>query len=164
MRRRRWLIFGVVTLLVIGAGVAITRTSRFQKWYNPPVLILPQDGEVVEVRASLRDFQGIFTAVPEFRVPTDHVPDILGWLRPADYNRKPWPLNRIDELGEVVIRTRVGEEFRLRFYWTGKNGVVFTRDGVYQFYGCGQNDSGAWIDGGQTLCNAVRRASEAAGK
>ena len=55
MRRRRWLILGVVTLLVIGAGVAITRTSRFQKWYNPPVLILPQDGEVVEVRASLSD-------------------------------------------------------------------------------------------------------------
>ena len=163
MRRRRWLIFGVVTLLVIGVGVAITRTSRFQKWYNPPVLVLPQDGEVVEVRASLRNFQDVFSAVPEFRVPTDHVPDILGWLRPADYNRKS-RLDRIDELGEVVIRTRVGEEFRLRFYWTGKNGVVFTRDGVDQFYGRGRNDSGASIDGGYTLCNAVRRASEAANK
>ena len=110
MRRRRWLILSVVTLLVIGAGVAITRTSRFQKWYNPPVLVLPQDGDVVEVRASLRDFQGIFTAVPEFRVPTDHVPDILGWLRPADYNRKS-RLDRIDELGEVVSARGSGKSF-----------------------------------------------------
>jgi len=41
---------------------------------------------------------------------------------------------------------------------------VFTGDGVDQFYGRWEDNGGRGIDGGLTLCSAVRRASEAAHK
>src|SRR5262245_65589068 len=118
------------------------------------------------MKASLREWQSLWNspAIDEFVVPTEYVPIILDWLRPAEYNREPWPLDRTDELGEVVIRTKAGEEFRLRFYWTGKNPVVFSRDGVDQFYGRWEDNGGHGIDGGLRLRNAVRKASEAAGR
>jgi hypothetical protein len=166
VRRRRWLMLAVGTLVVIGLAVAITRTPRFQKWYDPPTFALPQNSEVAEMRASLREWQsfGNSPAIDEFVVPAEHVPVILDWLRPAGYNREPWRLDWTDELGEIVIRTKAGDEFRLRFYWTGKNPVVFSRDGVDQFYGRWEDNGGRGIDGGVSLRNAVRQASKAAAR
>jgi hypothetical protein len=62
-------------------------------------------------------------------VPTEHVPVIMGWLRPAEHTREPWTLSPWDELGQIVIRTRDGQELRVQFYWAGKNPAVLTPNG-----------------------------------
>ena len=172
MRVKRWIIFASALLFVFVIGFAITRTTSFQKWYNPPTFYLPQDEDVVEMRASLHVFLGVDPAIPEFTVPAEHVHIILDWLRPAEYNRKPWPLDRLDELGKIVILTKSGEEIQLRFFDTGVNPVMFTSDGIDQFYGKSETykikinangdeiDKG--IDGGFKLYHAIRKASEAA--
>jgi hypothetical protein len=123
-------------------------------------LLLPPDDDVIELRASLREFEGAHTSVPEFVVPPEQIATILEWLRPPKYNTETWPLNRIVELGELIIRTRSGEELRLRFYWTGKNPVVYSRDGIDQFYGKWLDNDGRGMDGGMCLYNAVWKASE----
>jgi hypothetical protein len=162
MRRRRfWLVLGIGILLAAGLTVAVVRMPRFQKWYNPPVLVLPADNEVTEVRASLREFQGLFPAAPEFTVPTEHVPVVLGWLRPAEHFPDRWNAYPIDEMGSVVIRTRDGREMRLVFYWTGKNGVMFTPNGEDQFFGRGIDPKGRYVDGGMCLRYAIEEAFKA---
>ena len=160
--RWRWLALVVVLLVVGGGALAVIRSPRFQKWYDPPVLILPADEEVAEVRASLRASQVGFEEIPEFVVPPEHVPAVLGWLRPPRYEPHPPIFPEYDELGAVVIRTRSGQELLLRFYWAGKNPAVVTRDGVDHFWGRGVNDEGRPCDGGVGLGNAVREAPRAA--
>ena len=160
-RMRPWrlcLALGIGITLVAVLTVAIVRTPRVQKWYSPPVLHVPADDEVVEMRASLRGSQVGFEAVPEFVVPEEHVAVILSWLRPAEYIQEAWPLDMLDELGEVAIRTRSDGELRLRFYWAGKNPAVLTADGINQFYGRGVNVEGSPVDGGIRLGKAVREA------
>ena len=123
--------------------------------------MLPNDDEVAEVRASLREFQNIFLSVPEFVVPVEHVSIILGWLRPTIYVRKPWSLDRNDELGEIIIRTNAGQEFRLRFYFTGKNPAILTAGTEDQFYGRGHSNEGWPVDGGMQLRLAVENSHKA---
>jgi hypothetical protein len=162
MRRRRFrLVLAIGILLAAGLTVGVVRTPRFQKWYSPPVLALPADNEVAEVRASLREFQGAFPSTPGFVVPPEHVPIVLDWLRPGQYLWKRWNPLPGDELGEVVIRMIDGREIKLVFYWTGKNGVVFTPDGEDQFIGCGINSEGRDVDGGMCLRNAIEEAYKA---
>jgi hypothetical protein len=160
-RRRFQLVLGIGILLAAGLTVGVARSARFQKWYSPPVLALPTDSEVAEVRASLREFQGAFPATPEFVVPPEQVPIVLDWLRPGEHLRKRWNPLPGDELGEIVIRTIDGREIRLVFYWTGKNGVVFTLEGENQFIGRGINSKGRCIDGGMCLWNAIEEAYKA---
>ena len=76
MRRNRWLAVGLVTLVALALGVAVICLPQFQKWYQPPVLVLPQDDDVAEVRASLREFKvlGDESTIPEFVVPKAEVP------------------------------------------------------------------------------------------
>jgi hypothetical protein len=162
MRRRRvYLVLGIGLLFAAGLTVAVVRTPWFQNWHNPPALALPADNEVAEVCASLRKFQVAFSAVPEFIVPAEHVPVILSWLRPAEFRGERWNPLAVDELGEVVIRTRDGREIRLEFYWTGKNGVMFTPDGKDQFFGRGIDHAGRYVDGGMCLRNAIEEAFKA---
>jgi hypothetical protein len=89
-RRRAILVLGVAVLLTAGVGLAV----RYRKLYAPPVLALPADDEVVEMRASFRRAPA-GKAVPQFVVPADHVPLILEWLRPGEYVREPRPLDRL---------------------------------------------------------------------
>jgi hypothetical protein len=163
MRRRRLLILGVAALVAFAVWVAITRTSRYPFWYKPPVIALPNDDDVAELRASLRGHSD-WAAVPEFTVPVGHVPRVLDILRPGDFCRDGSWLSPHCELGEVVIRTRAGEEMRLRFYWTGKNPVVFTADGAHQYFGNSRNPDGSWMDGGIALYTCLKAASEDAAR
>jgi hypothetical protein len=173
MRHKRWFLLVAVLLITLFAGIAITRTTRFQKWYQPPTFYLPADDEVAEIRASLKESEVSWPGISEFKVPADHVPGILDQLRPAKYNSEPWELGRINvELGEIVIRTKSGEEIRLHFYDAGVNPVLFTSDGVDQFFGKvesyklknGEHEFDKGVPGGLKLSNLVRRATEAAKK
>lgn len=157
-RRWRWLAIVVTVLVVGGVTLAFINSSRFQKWRNPPVLVVPADEVVVEVRASLRASQIGFEMIPEFVVPPEHVPIILAWIRPAKYIRNPWELQFLDELGEVVIGTKNGRELRMRFYEAGKNPAVITAGNEDQFYGRGIDDEGRSCDGGIGLGIAIRDA------
>lgn len=162
-RRWRWLAFLIGGLVVGGVGVAILTSPRFQKWYNPPVLVVPADDEVSEVRASLRGVTGLgVPETPEFVVPADRVPLVMRWLRPAAYESHPPIFLDYDELGEVRIRTRDGRELRLRLFWAGKNPVVLTTDGIDFFWGASrQSESGNWLDGGMGLAHEIREAADA---
>ena len=165
--KRRWSWLCVVAVLP-GVGciaVVVVRSPRFQKWRNPPVFALPADGEVAEMRASLRGSQTLFDAILEFVVPPQHVPLVLDWLRPGEYIQEPWRLDLLDELGEVIIRTRDGRELRLQFFDAGKNPSVLALDGENQFYGRGGVvDFGGdphSVAGGLGLGIAVREANKA---
>jgi hypothetical protein len=166
MRRQRSLLFVVAALILTGGfAVAIARSPRFQKWCNPPILALPLDGEVTEMRAGLYGSQALFDSIPEFVVPPDHVPVILGLLRPGKYIQEPWQLDLLNQLGEVVLRSSNGRETRLRFFDAGKNPAVLTLDGENQFYGRGGIvDFGGdphSVAGGLSLGIAVREAYKA---
>jgi hypothetical protein len=154
-RRRACLLISVAVLLTTGTALAV----RFRKWYAPPVLALPADDEVVEMRASLRPSPA-GKAAPQFVVPADHVPLILEWLRPGEYVRAPLPLGRLDELGEVAIRTKSGRELWLWFYAAGQGPavVVCAPGGEDQFYGRGVDGEGRPVDGGLRLRKAVEDA------
>jgi hypothetical protein len=93
-------------------------------------------------------------------VPAEHVAGVLYWLRPGEYVSQP-PIFPQDELGEIWIKTKSGREFRLRFYWAGKNPAVFTFDGTDHFWGNDEDEKGEWHDGGSRLALAVRKAFEA---
>jgi hypothetical protein len=161
--RWRWPVLIVAIFVVSGVGLSVVRSPNFQKWYNPPVLLVPADDEVVELRASMRASQVFFEPIPEFVVPPEHVPAVLGWLRPLEYVSDPPIYPEHDELGEIVIRAaRSGQELRLRFYWAGKNPAVVTRDGMDHFWGRGVDDQGRPRDGGSCLGNAIREANKAA--
>jgi hypothetical protein len=161
MRRDRLLIIlGVVALLVGGVTYAVLSNDRFQKWYRPPIVDLPSDEDVLEMRASLLESEVGFPHTPEFVVPRGHVPDILHWLRPGEYVPNP-PIFPQQELGELQIRSKSGRELHLRFYWAGKNPAVYTFDGTDYFWGNGEDEHGRWVDGGIRLGKAVQAAFEA---
>lgn len=139
-RKRVWQAASVIVAIGIVAG--ITQFPSIQRTLHPPVLSILSDDEVTELRASLCESKGGIgddKPLPEFVVPEKHVPLILHWLRPAKYESRPPIFPESDELGEVVIKNRSGEEMRLRFFFAGHNPVVFTPDGVNYFYG--------WNDG-----------------
>jgi hypothetical protein len=155
MRRRR--VYRVISLAVLLAGVALA--VGLHRRFFPPVLPLPADDAVVEMRASLRPSRA-GKAVPQFVVPADHVPLILEWLRPGEHVRGPLPLERLDELGEVAIRTKSGRELWLWFYSAGRGPavIVCTPDGEDQFHGRGTDGEGGPVDGGLRLRKAVEDA------
>jgi hypothetical protein len=160
--RWRWLVLLIAILAVGVVLLPVVRSPRFQKWYNPPVLLVPADDEVAEVRASLWASPVALEPIPEFVVPPEHVPVVLGWLRPLEYVSNPPIYPEHDEFGELVIRTRSGQELRLRVFWAGKNPAVVTSDGVDHFWGRGIDDEGRPRDGGSCLSNALRAANRAA--
>ena len=57
-----------------------------------------------------------------------------------------------------MIATKDGNETKLVFYWTGKNGVVFTRNGEKLFGGRGIDADGHYIDGGMCLRHVIVEA------
>jgi hypothetical protein len=167
--KRRQVILVIVAFVIV-AGTAIVveviRSPQVQKRLHPPVLVIPSDEEVTEVRASLRDTFGDhpgFAPVPEFVVPAEHVSNILGRLRPAEYARNPPILPGQEPFAEVIIRTQDNRELRLLCFWTGHNPVAFTVDRVDYFYG--RHDRGPpAIDGGAQLGLAIETASKSARK
>jgi hypothetical protein len=145
--RRRWACLAAV-LLAAGAALA----ARLHKRHSPPALALPAADEVAEMRASLRPSRA-GRAVRDFSVPAGNVPLILEHLRPAEHLREPWPLERLDELGEVAIRTKAGRVLWLWLYRAGRHRLVIvcTPDGQEQFFVQGS-------DGGLRLRKAVEDA------
>ena len=158
MLRRRWVLVGVAW--VIAATLVILLLPN----RTPPVLAIPADEEVVEVRASIRESEFGFGPTPEFVVPAEHVSIILGHLRPPEYMRKNWNLEWLTEVGYVVVRSRDGRELKVRFFEAGHNPAVFTVDGANQFYGWSDpnaKDVGgtpAVQDGGIVLGLAIEKA------
>lgn len=155
------LVLSVGVLLTAGMPLALTHMPRLQKRYNPPALILPAENEVIEMRASLREFKGRFQEIPEFEVPAGFVPGILAWIQPGVRTSDRWALHAQDELGEVFIRTHDGRDLRLRFYWAGTNPPVLTPNGKDTYWGRGVNHDGYAIDGGMRLGYEVKSAHEA---
>jgi hypothetical protein len=161
LRRKRFILMaGTATLLIAGVVFAVVSNPRFQKWYRPPVAIVPSVDDVAEMRATLLDSQVGFQRTPEFVIPADRVGVILHWLRPGEYVSQP-PIFPHDELGEIWIQTKTGREFHLRFYSAGKNPAVYTFDGTDYFWGNAEDEQGHWVDGGIRLGKAVREAFEA---
>src|SRR5205085_4892389 len=117
--RRITVALAVSALLLAVVIVVLVRTPRLQEWVSPPVLDLPGDDQVIEVRASLREFRGL-AALPEFTVPPAMAARVGGWLRPTRYVPNPEPLAPDDLIGEVRVRSNAGHEIRLEFYWTGR--------------------------------------------
>lgn len=148
MRRGLFAIGIAAFVVAIGAGAAIL--SDAPRRPALPRLALPAVGEVVKMRASLREFEGS-PAIPDFEVPADQIAPVLSWLEPAEPPAEPWPLDPAFELGEIRIRTRAGADLRLRFYWTGKNPAVFTPNGRDVYHGRAKGRDGDWIDGGVSL-------------
>ena len=156
-RRRAILVLGVAVLFAAGVDLA----ARHRKRYYPPVLALPADDEVVEMRACFRRAPA-GKASRQFVVPDDHVPRILEWLRPGEYVRETLPLDRLQELGELGIRTKSGRELWLWFYSAGQGPAVIVcdPDGEDQFHGRGTDREGRPVDGGLGLRKAVEDALE----
>lgn len=136
----------------------------------PPALAIPADDEIAEVRASLYDSALGFKEIPEFVVAPEHVPIILGHLRPAEYIRDRWNLEMLPEVGHVAIRSRDGSELKIRFFTAGHNPAVLTVDGANLYYGWsdGIDRSGSAPppahDGGVALGIAIEKAFKSAKK
>jgi hypothetical protein len=158
MRRKLFPVICGAIVILAAIGAVIIQISVFQKRREPPVLQLPADEEVAEMRASLLEFRGLRPAVPEFVVPKDRVAGILQWLRPAEAARYPTPFQPIDEMGMVVIRVQDGRELRLRFYWTGQSAVMFTPNDIDQYEGSVEGN-GDFFDGGMRLRGLILKAA-----
>jgi len=126
----------VAVLSLVGVTAAwVIRVPPFRKHREPQDLTIPPDAEVSEVRISLsKHCFGQDRPIDEFVVPKEHIPVIMGWLRPSAYVREPWRLDLLAG-GEAVIKTIDGREARVRFYDAGVNPAVLTTEGVDQFYG-----------------------------
>lgn len=127
------------------------------------MLIIPADVEVAEVRASVRGADYEKWLVPEFAVPEEHIPVILGWLRPVEHIVEPWRLDWLSQWGEVTIVTRSGSNLRLRFYDAGSNPAVITENGVDQFWAADYSGDGRFY-GSRGMFLAVRAAYRASKK
>jgi hypothetical protein len=166
MRRKWLLVLGLLIVTVTALAIVIVRTPRFQKWYRPPVFVLPAADEVAEMRASLNHRE--FTdgpPVPEFVVPAEHVPAILAELQPAeslrDFSAKQFEF--YGQMGEITIRTKAGGVVHLRWCWWGKNPVAFTPNGEDYFLGRRVDENGHLVgDGGMRLYSVVQKAREVA--
>jgi hypothetical protein len=166
--RRRWIL---LVLLVGSAAVALTvvlvRSPRFQKWYRPPVLVLPEADEIAEMRARAFHVEAWpwTEATQEFVVPPAHVPHLLHWLRPSQYAGYEFSVNADNPIYpvscEILIRTQSRLELRLVCREWGKNPVAFTPNGEDYFLGDAVDEDGRYI-GGIGLHIAVRNAHDAA--
>lgn len=160
--RRAAMLVSFITLAAI--GVTLT-TFRTRKSHVPPSLSLPAASEVTQMTARMVESEFVqnelgFPKVPEFVVPNDNVAKILMWLQPNAYAENPMAVPR-EQIGEVSITDRVGQQVRLKFYWTGHNPTCFTLDGSSYFWGRPVNERGSadFFDGGITLGNAIRNAA-----
>ena len=163
MKRILKLLFVAVAAVPLAAvvlGLVIAGASRLQQRAVPPMLELPDEMEILEMRASVKEFQGAYPSLPEFTVPPDYVPMILSWLRPAKVSEHRWTMLGIDEVGEIVIRIKNGDELRLRFFSIGKNPALITPDGTAQYLGRGENDRGDDVDGAMCLRHIIELAFE----
>jgi hypothetical protein len=131
-RRRLLIVVGVIVVAIVLLLGAILSPPQFLK---RPTLILPEAGEVAEMRASLRKLDSDREEVPEFVVPTEHVPRILRWLRPTEYDPRQRDGPHLDELGSIRIWSKSGDEVSIRFYSFGVNPAVLTANGADYFGG-----------------------------
>ena len=162
MQRRR---FVVLTLLGFLTGVGIFVVwPQFRAKRPRPVAELPRASEIAEIRASLLKVDDIgLSATPEFVVPEKYFASILVLLQPAAHEPGGIPRTwRFDQLGEVIIRDRSAQVFRIKFYWAGHNPVLFAINDTDFFWGNIPGGNADFFDGGISLCAAVRKASEEA--
>jgi hypothetical protein len=158
MKRRTRILIAVLAILNLSIVIYIIVTStRFQKWYRPPIADLPAVDEIVEMHARLFQSKVGYKETPEFLVPRDQIPAILLWLSPNMYEPAP-RIHSTDEFGSLSIRTKSGELLQLRLFWTGQNPVMFTFDGMDFFWGNTHNAS-AWVDSGMRLEMLIQEAN-----
>ncbi|WP_227254762.1 hypothetical protein [Frigoriglobus tundricola] len=139
----------------------------------PEVLALPTVEQIAEMGAGVPPIAGFgIDPISEFIVPHQHVPDILFWLWPGERDR--YSVSEGVEKGvycrvaDILIRTKDGNELRLRCHDWGCNPVAFTAHGKDYYLGRRSDQTGepepAKIDGGVELCFAIKRAHEAQAK
>jgi hypothetical protein len=125
------------------------------------------------MRASRPTIEGFGSKpIPEFVVPSEHIPKILFWLLPGEPDR--YSVSGGVESGiyfhvaDIVIHTKDGRELRLRCHDWGCNPVAFTPNGKDYYLGHSGDEKGehgqAGIDGGARLYNAIKKAHEARAK
>lgn len=135
-----------------------------------PALNLPTADQIVEMRVSAPGQEGWdMEAIPEFVVAAEYVPKILFWLSPAEPDR--FSVSRGVERGihfhvaDIVIRTKDGDELRLRCHDWGCNPVAFTANGKDYYLGHSGDEKGnvpeGCIDGGMKLYTAIKKAHQA---
>ncbi|MCI0701910.1 MAG: hypothetical protein L0241_12585 [Planctomycetia bacterium] len=136
-RQRRLLVIGGCFLPVAVLAGLVVSTPQFQKWVWPPVLVLPPADEVVEMRASIRgSSEWGRKEIPEFVVPSEHIPLIIRWLQPARYDGEPGRRILPDEweIGQICLKSKDGQEVRIRVYDFGKNPAMLTTNGEDYFW------------------------------
>ena len=119
---KRWWIGGVGFAAVILCWI-IFRTQPAK-----PVSF-PVDGDVIRMTAALSGKVWGDQAIPEFEIPATYFPRLLAVFRPAIQNNYPavWDDPAI---GTLKIKNRMGEEFVVRFGFSGKNVLCYNFNGV----------------------------------
>jgi hypothetical protein len=157
--RRNLLIAGLVAahLGVLLFIIVLLRQPTIEKWLHPPQVNLPEDSEIMSMRAS---FLGEGSeGIDEFDVPPEHIPRILYWFRNSSYhpnmNVKINPL-----LGRLKINTREGQTRVFTYYDWGVNPILFTENNVDFFCGGGtvepfHDAEGNEISGGLGYCGII---------
>jgi hypothetical protein len=111
------------------------------------------------MRASLRKTDSFATEeVSEFSVPPEHIPHILHCLRPTRYDPGIRTLPDNDELGQICIRSKSGDNVCIRFFWFGVNPALLTANGEDYFWASNEHRLEAWgpkTDGGFLLRREV---------
>ena len=106
--------------------------------------------------------------IPEFVIPPEHVLNVLFWLLPGEHTKHV--SSGVDSgayfhVADIVIRTKDGNELRLRCHDWGCNPVAFTANGKDYYLGHSGDENGqhgqAGIDGGVKVYNAIKKAHEA---
>ncbi len=120
---------------------------------EPNQLRIPKSSEIANVKATLIRSPEERPDVPEFVLPTSKADDILKYFSPNKL-LKDAPPSCKDYLGKIMITCRNGEKVTLRFFWTGKNPVIFSPDRVH-FY---QGTSPPSKDAGLTIDHILREA------
>lgn len=109
----------LIALPLLAAVVALVLYLRIEP-------AIPDDSEVESITASLFNLPNGDPNVPEFLVPSQHIPEIMKKLRPAEKGEYlTWREN-----GQLTIRRKDGRTTTIRFLWPAKGPLHFTVDGI----------------------------------
>jgi hypothetical protein len=138
----------LIICLLATAVLVVLFASLGQLIWNrnkPDEITLPDEREVVSIRAVAHgDLMGM-ESTPEFAVPQEYIPVILGILNPAK-TPAGVPESWFDPpFVDLQIAVRSGRVIKIQIGWSGQNPLCFIVDGVRCVRGgpyCLRNDLG----------------------